>query len=866
MQVHKPSALSLMQRSFEFRGRSGCAVSALMAVRMGHPDGLHEQTLWKLVQAHIEGGLVDEGMAKLTPEFLVSGRVHAPAHVPGVAASVTLGGVSKQVLAFAPRFWVDNTVRTGGAFEPVPLDWAQAYGGADFPANPAGVGRMPVDGVHWLPRLELPHSRVGTPTDAAVPAGFGALGPMHPQRAALRGTYDEQYLRQHAPGFAPDLDWSHFNMAPRDQWLPGPLRGDEPYLLENLHPAGTVLQGTLPRLRARVFAQHAAGAHGEATLREVPMRLTTVWFLPEVERLVLVWHGLLQVEEDDASDIAHLLGALERLDEGRADEHYAQVLERRLDPRFGGIESLDESVLLPADWAGVDADFDEAGAAFQMEGLHAEAQLRRASIDVGLARERAIEAGRDPDALGLKMPQREAAPTPSELPAYLKAKQAQAEKEHWAVVDELATQLEKIMDSEDLLGVRTADLIQRGPPDYSAERHLAQLQAQGAALPLAPAALLSKLRLQEDAQRVAYWQSAHLQAPALPLTGDAGRQRRLEIEQIIALGLRTLPWIDLTGVDLSELDLRGFDFTAAWLESVSLRGANVSGCRFVGAVLAHADLRGCIAVGADFTAANLGGAVLAGAVFDQSNLEGATLVRSQLAQSSLRHAKLTGATLHDSIWGAADWTGCAFPGGTFHKLDLRALVLAQADLQGATFIECDLRGVDLSGAQLAGANFITCDLREARMNGARARGMVCTLGTVLDGMQAAQADLSEANWGQCSAVGLIAPGARFAGACLHRTDLRRADLSRANVQAALMTRARLSHAVLHGLDARDAVLTRASLLAADLRQANLFGADLSRVALSGDTRLDGALLERCRTWPRLDAQQQAVAAQREALA
>ncbi|WP_395353002.1 DUF2169 domain-containing protein [Variovorax sp. UC122_21] len=96
---------------------------------------------------------------------------------------------------------------------------------------------------------------------------------------------DEAYLQNHAPGFPPDVDWRHFNMAPRDQWLAAPLRGDEPFALENLHPEKPLLQGQLPGLRLRVFADYrlpgTAAAGGEAfKLKEVPMRLTTVWFFP----------------------------------------------------------------------------------------------------------------------------------------------------------------------------------------------------------------------------------------------------------------------------------------------------------------------------------------------------------------------------------------------------------------------------------------------------------------------------------------------------------------------------------------------------------------------------------------------------------
>ena len=66
------------------------------------------------------------------------------------------------------------------------------------------------------------------------------------------------------------------------------------------------------------------------------------------------------------------------------------------------------------------------------------------------------------------------------------------------------------------------------------------------------------------------------------------------------------------------------------------------------------------------------------------------------------------------------------------------------------------------------------------------------------------------------------------------------------------------HAVLSGVNFSQAILHKADLRGADVRHSNLFGADLARVRLDGNTLLDGALLTRARTWPRLTPEQQAV--------
>lgn len=872
MHILKPHVVALSFRPIEYRSKAGLCLSGMLFLPMSPADGglLREQSMWNTVSRLMAVPLVDEGVAKLTPEYLVVGRVHtSEPGARGAVARVRLGGASKSVLAFAPRYWDGARVVQSPDYRPVPLDWSQAYGGAGHDENPQGMGAAPVDGVQWLPPLELPDSRITAPGDVVRPAGFGALDVLHPQRAALRGTYDEAYLQNHAPGFPPDVDWRHFNMAPRDQWLAAPLRGDEPFALENLHPEKPLLQGQLPGLRLRVFADYrlpgTAAAGGEAfKLKEVPMRLTTIWFFPEVERMLLIWHGLAEVAENDGSDIAHLMAAVERQGEPREDAHYADVLARRLDPVHGGIDSLDDGELLPEGQDTTDPDFERATEVYKMDGLRGDAQMRRAEIDVALAREKAVAMGKDPDAMGLKPPVREKPPTMAELPAYIKDKQKLAEAQQIAVAEDLLAQVEKLLAMDDAQRQRLAQLAHRGPPLFGAERHLAELKAAFGRLPMPEPQLLDRLRAREQAERQGYLQGAHMQPPAFALADEEGAQRRAEVQRLVEKGHRTLPWIDLTGVDLSGLDLHGVDFSGAWLESVNLRNANVSGCNFSGAVLAHADLRGCLAVEANLCGANLGRAQLAGAVFDRARLGSTMLMHTELAQTQMRGADLAGANLLETRWGPADWSGARLAGNVFYKLSLRGVDLREADLSGASFVECDLRGVELSGANLQSTAFITCQLQGARLVAARANGVVFAKNTVLDGVDASGADLSNANLGECSAIGLRAPKALLDGANLGMADLRDADLRLASVKGALLRKARCSRARLAGANFQDAVFSHADLIGTDFRRANLFGADLTRVALSGDSRFDGALLARSRTWPRLSPEQQALAAARAA--
>jgi hypothetical protein len=390
VQITKPQALGLATRPIEYRKRFGLCITASLHVPFAQGDrGVlwGEQSMWNFLTKEMGAPFIDEGVSKLTSEFLVYGHAYPPADSPiACAVRVQLAGQEKTVLAFGDRYWDGAKASAPIAFDKMPLSWSAAYGGADFESNTLGKGRAEVQGIRLLPNLELPQSRIIRPDQEVQPAGFGLLDVMHPQRVQYRGTYDASYLKEHSPGFAPDMDWRYFNLAPADQWMQQALRGDEPFALDHLHPTQPHIKGRLPGLRTRVFADYKL-SDGGTKQREVPMRLTTVWFFPHAERCILLFHGLAQVDQDDGSDVVGLLGAVERLGEVKSDEHYAKVLEMRADPKMGAVHSLRDSDLLPVGLNTEDPEFEDAKKAFAMDGLQGEAQYRRAEVDVAIARE-----------------------------------------------------------------------------------------------------------------------------------------------------------------------------------------------------------------------------------------------------------------------------------------------------------------------------------------------------------------------------------------------------------------------------------------------------------------------------------------------
>ncbi|BEP57799.1 DUF2169 domain-containing protein [Variovorax sp. V118] len=864
MQVLKPQALGLSTRPIEFRKRFGLSISACLHLPFAQGERgtlWAEQSMWAFLSKEMAQPFIDEGVAKLTPEFLVHGQAFAPPERPDACAvRARFAGCEKTLLVFGERYWDAGRASPPQPFESLPISWSRAYGGADFPGNPAGRGRQPEGGgATWLPNVERPDERLLRPGQAVTPAGFGPLDLMHPQRAQYRGTYDADYLKQHAPGFAPDTDWRYFNLAPADQWVSGALAGDEPFAFENMHPTRRLIEGRLPGMRPRVFVGYRM-AQGEPKIREVPLRLTTVWFFPHAERCIAIFQGLAEVGTDDASDIVSLMGAVERNGEARPDQHYLDAAARREDPHMGAIYGLVESDLLPPGVSTADPDVEAAQAPFAMAGLQGEAQYRRAQVDVRIARQKVREMGKDPDALGIRMPPREKVPTGDALPPYLEQKMKEMQAQQWAMVEDAVTALERAFALPPEK-IDRSQLQHRGPPAYRAKTHLAEMQRMAAAgtrqLDFAP--LLPKLYQLEDVHRRDYLQGAHLQPPAYAMPADAARSLRGEMARAVPAGMRYFAGLDFTGADFSGLDLRDVNFQGAWLESVDLRRANLSGADLSGAVLAHANLEGAIAIGTKFGKANLGKARLAGGVFDDADFGNATLMGCHFAGTQMRRAGFIGANLLETTWGEADWQGATLAGQTFYQLDLRGMRLAEADLSACNFLSADLSGVELHGANLAHATFATCKLDGANFQRARCAGAVTVKDCTMGGVDMSGADLRQFNFGACDLRGAKLVRAVLDGANLSEVCLEDADLRLASAKGVLMRMAACRGALLSGVNFSDAVMQKADLRGADLRRSNLFAADLSRVRLDGSTNLEGALLTRARTWPRLTPEQQAAA-------
>ncbi|MFK7991869.1 MAG: DUF2169 domain-containing protein [Sandaracinaceae bacterium] len=869
----KPFKLSFMTRPFSWGQSHQLGVSVIAYAQLApEPDVYTDAEMWTEVPEVMGKDVaIDEGIPKSRSEFIVMGSAYQPDGVPGTLrrVRVKVGALEKSLNVIGDRFWNRDVPTEPLPFVSMPLDWEHAFGGEGFEHNPRGKGFAPItndDGqtLHPLPNVEQIGNMVTSPKDRPTPASFGVVDFTWPQRIGRAGTYDKAWLDTRFPGFAEDMQWQMWNLAAEDQQQEAPWRGDERIECDHLHPTETRLEGRLPGLGARAFVSQRRGE--DLAFEEVGLRLTTVYVLPPIGRVILIWQGAQPVVEDDGEDIECLMIAGERLGQTRPFEHYRAVYERRSGPDRA-LEILKDEDLFPADLCGMSPEVGKQTEACTPENLPMQRQHKAMVHEVMEARARIAEAGLDPDEHGPKIPDPlPAAPSMDELNDVIEEKKKEAQKALAQAAEARSEARAKAKAFYESVGLDWAEVEEemvdtpRGPPTYRAEVQQAEFntladRAEAAGQPVdelrhmgTDPEFYALMKEREKQERENYQRTAHTQRPAFASPEEVSAARRAKVQTALQRGESLAGW-DLTGVDLSQMDLSGADFRKAFLESVRFSGTTAKGANFQGAVLAHADLSGANFEGARFSHANLGSAVLRGArlvgadlsatTLDKADLHGADLSGANLRQIAVTSGKLEGAILR----------GAALGGAKFMEVSLSGVDFQGAELVQTLFYKVKLDQLDFSGAQMREATFVECSMRECRFVNAKMVGIRTVMDCVMSRSDLKGADLSRANLRGTKMTQCDLSGARLDDADLSTADLSDSRLYRAVAKRSLWQRTTLQRASLVSANLFEAVLDKADLRGADLRGANLYGANFSLIHSDEATRVEDALQDRVRVLP-----------------
>lgn len=873
MKTIKPQKLGILTRVFEFKRRFYLAASVLMYIPLTDKAELYSEAgMWKFATAELgKDAALDACIPKAKPEFLVIGSAFVPGGAPdtGCTVSVRLGMKEKILDVIGDRYWISSLPGNPALFSSMPLDWAHAFGGEGFAKNPLGKGFKPVTvnnvKLQWLPNIQLASQGIISPDQIPEPAGLGPIDFPWPQRFSKAGTHDDNWLKEDFPGFARDIDWTIFNTASTDQWFDGPLKGDESYQFKNMHPTRPVISGQLPGFDARCFISRKSES-GEL-FDEIKTPLKTVWFFPHAEHAILIYQGSIEVFDEDAADVSHIIIGAERMGEPKSPEHYREVMRLRLDKEKGPLYSLKDADLLPDGLSSADAAIDDDKAMYEGEGLIRKNLGKRAVREIEKARAIVAGYGLDPDLHGPKLPPpEEPLPDLEHLPEFMEKILAQAEEQKRLAEE---GKIKSLKETEELFNKMGMDFnviraelahTHKGPPEFSAQaqidslKELSQrLRGQGIATDeidayLADEAFCNRLYDGERKLKEVYRFTAHHQDPALSMPVEKALSVREAVQAAYSNGA-SFTGLDLTGADLSGLELAGVNFEDALLESVNFSNANLEGGNFKNAVIAHAVLNGARLANSVFESANLGKASFINADASGANLTGAVLAGTDFTGAKAKGAIMQGADFSGAIFNNTDFSEVQAGQITFLETDLCGLTLKGAMLDNCNFLKVKVSGVDFEGASLKSSVFLESSGKMTLFKGADMTNV-----RFVSQCNFEKADFSGACLNNANLRGSNLDGCNFTSASLNGADLSECKLkaSRFFHSVAKDTRfikADLSGAEMTSINAMKASFQRADICGANLKGANLYQADLARVHANPETNLGEALTKKVRIYP-----------------
>lgn len=651
-------------------------------------------------------------------DVLLVGRCHAPGKrsMPVVTVRLDVGGLSKSLAVIGDRVWKRGVIVKGATppepFQSMELSWGRSYGGHEFARNPAGRGHGEEQGpdgkpIIRMPNIEDPVNLIRDPRKGAEPAGFGPIPLVWPQRITKAGTYGTKWLKTRWPWLPEDFDWTFYNAAPADQQV-SYLRGDERVRLENLHAEIPVLETRLPGLRVRCF--HAEHARSPLPLREVPMKLDTLWIGAEAATMVLVWRGVVEIPFEKFPEKVDILFTAEPLaDPPTPVSAYEDLLRARQAGQDVEEEGGDSPTGEP-----------EAEQAPPPEEPDDEAVADAAAAKVEADAAEAVKS----------------APAPPEPPGPPPPPSGGVEEK----LKELGIDLAEVE-------APPPEEPEDAPPEPSPEPP--SLTREWCLARAAETKSLEDLDLTDVDLSGASLEEVSFRGSVL---SDADF-RKARLRGAVFQGA-VLPGADLTGADLKGADFTGADLTRARLARADLSGA----------VLEGADLSGASLRGADLTEARgkkaiLERAMLSRATLVRADFSGADFTRAQLSHADFTEAKLVEATLERAranpvTFVRADMTkvhgaGVLILFGDFKGMRGPGAIFEQGRLERCDFSDAEIPGAEFEGSLLVGTRFDRADLRKARFPGAMLRDASLVranlLRATMSGADLTRADLSQSN-------------------------------------------------------------------------------------------------------------------------
>lgn len=860
MKVIKPNLLSCLARPYRFLNSNYLAVTAYAMVDFSSGFRLEtEQRLWGIFaeESALNFGVeaLDFGIPKRRPEIILNAYGFGAYAVDGrTAVSVSVNNVRKDLWVTGDRYWSDGTPSQALAFEAIPINWRNAYGGAGFEENPQGKGHgeTEINGlrVRFLPNIEDPAHPVVHEGRRYAPAGYSAIPIESPGRNRMLGTYDEQWRVHEFPGFARDIDWEYFNQSPARQRLDRLEAGDR-IVFTHMHPDKDRLVTTVPPLVARAFIKRAeAVAKGAGFLEEVPLALTTYWAYPHLEKAILLYQGAVLIGEDDASDVSHILYAAEHGESARTPAYYEEVFHRRVHPEAGAFHALLDKQL-------VDARFIRATPQDEIE-LSPMLRNRLGKLEKELARNASRADGHSAQSEGMAwlMKSRNGKISRDEVIEDMLKRQQQGMdlkaarqqfREHRLTSTKMPDEAPQALKDE-----RRRFLEERREALLASLRNDAEKNIEaGGGQAMASHAAKGQLR-QLRLQQIEQFEDIVSRAPGAKAAKRdwSGKPKRLHrifgLNQLIT---EPLP-AGCEGYELHGFLAAGASYAGWSLAGLAIRESRISDCDFTNARMAGCD-------------------------FDQVVFNGCNFSSVDWSQSHFRQCRFIDCQLPDVQSDQAQFEDCRFV-----KSDLSAWMHFRVTFKDCAFEQCRfvnfscMRGrlerVEFEGCHFLRHAFIKGKIRGLRMDSCRIDSMSFIGTGAVQGWDVSRCEASKLYVAPETAIQDIgifhstisASSFRrvdFNRGAITASDLSSCDFSEASLQGlglegscfkrCLFIRSDLSQARIANSDFSEAQMKSADLTGAELRHVSFFSAELSMIRADASTIQRDMLTDRSNAYP-----------------
>jgi uncharacterized protein YjbI with pentapeptide repeats len=888
MNIVKSLHSSLLHRYFSYQGRHYFTVSVLWGFNLTSGEPVLEQELWETIGEMLgKNELFDAGMPKQNAELLVHGSCYSASHqaVEASRVSVSLGTISKELLVFGDRHWIQAMGIGWGVSDPIPftqmpVSYANAFGGKEHAANPVGIGIDEVDlngePVIPVPNIEYADQLIGSPTDRPPPASLNRTDILSEQRLSNAGTYDQNYLETRMPGFPDDLNYDYFNDAAKDQWTEGFFNGDENFEIRNMSPDEAFIQGQLPGVYGRVFVNHAV--QDEIEFKEIPTQLDTVWLFPAGQLGVLIHRGTLEVNEDDASDIKQILIANEnKNDIPRPADHYKNHLGLRIDPEEGYKYLLNTAPLIPQDCrCGFKAMQENSVMPLELlakANMTNYADIKKQEAEESFAQQ--IEA--------MKKQLQDSGMDPLKIDDLINqmtnAKNNQAELS--PELQQITTIMEKVLPgiTTDPNNLDLAKLNLKAMDELAAYTEKIQQQKKAEAAQKLNEQLDELKKAEagpETSLAISSFEKAITEIELPPILP------RIKVEEIIAQYRgqmdemeKQLVVMQSMGLPESELAKMKSSFNIEEIEQKTREGLDMGnegyriGAHYIGRSRSpHAGSEDAIRVSLiaafqsqgktshgdyafvdlsnlDFTGIDLSGAYLEYADLTNTNLTNANLSKAILSHAIVKNTNFSYSNLTEANLGAINFDGCEFvnadlTGATLGKSKFsnslfkhckmaeKADMFLETEFDNASFIETDMRKNTFFDVDISDCDFSGSDLSGSSFVNPIMKNAIFSRAN-LNGVNFVKALAEGAKFDHASMINVrFVAESSLAGANFHSADVSKANMMGCNLQNAKFTESTLHESNFGGANLKYANFEKASAKESQFNKADLTFATLPR--------------------------------------